>query len=98
MKKILTAAAIAALGLSLAACGSKAAETTAAAAEAETLTGSAEGFGGVVSVSLSRVGGKITEAKLTGDGETPDIGGKALARRSTAFPARRLPAPRQRMP
>lgn len=79
MKKILTAAAIAALGLSLAACGSKAAESTAAAAEAETLTGSAEGFGGMVSVSLSRVGGKITEAKLTGDGETPDIGGKALA-------------------
>lgn len=81
MKKILTAAAIAALGLSLAACGSKAAETTAAAAEAETLTGSAEGFGGVVSVSLSRVGGKITDAEvLAGKDNAADaVSGSTLA-------------------
>lgn len=84
MKKILTVATITAMGLSLAACGSKASiETSGTAAEAaesaaETLTGAAEGFGGEVSVELTRVDGKITEAKLTGDKETPEIGGKAL--------------------
>lgn len=79
MKKILTVLGAAVLGMSLAACGGKTAETSAAAAEAvETLTGAAEGFGGEVTVTLTRKDGRITEAKLTGDSETPDIGGKAL--------------------
>lgn len=91
MKKIATAALCGILGAGLTACGSsqtadpttQAPETTqtteTTAAEAETLTGTAEGFGGDVTVTLTMEGDKITACSITGDGETPDIGGKALA-------------------
>ena len=88
MKKSFVLALCGAAALSLAACGGKTAsttETTPAAATAgteaaagETLTGTADGFGGEVTVALTSVDGKITECKITGDKETPDIGGKAL--------------------
>ena len=54
------------------------AATTEAAAEAETLTGEADGFGGKVTVELSVKEGTITDAVITGDGETPTVGGAAL--------------------
>ena len=54
------------------------AATEAAASEAETLTGEADGFGGKVTVELSVKEGTITDAVITGDGETPTVGGAAL--------------------
>ena len=51
----------------------------AAAPKAGTYTATAEGFGGEVSVTLViDESGKITEATVTGDSETPEIGGAAL--------------------
>lgn len=41
-------------------------------------TGTAQGFGGEVKVTLSIDGDKITDAKAEGDKETPGIGGAAL--------------------
>lgn len=81
MKKSLLLALCGVAALSLAACGGKTAATseTTAATAGETLTGSAEGFGGDVTVTLTSADGKITECKITGDAETADIGGKALA-------------------
>lgn len=92
MKKIAAATLCGLLGAGLTACGSsqtaapttQAPETTqttetTAAAETETLTGTAEGFGGDVTVTLTMEGDKITACSITGDDETPDIGGKALA-------------------
>ncbi|WP_312698788.1 FMN-binding protein [Sedimentibacter sp.] len=44
----------------------------------ETLTGTAEGFGGEVSVTVVREGGKIVSVEVKGDGETPGIGTNAI--------------------
>lgn len=44
----------------------------------ETLTAEAPGFGGAVSVTLTVEDGKITAAEITGDSETPEVGGAAL--------------------
>lgn len=91
MRRILTAALCGAMGMSLVACGgnqasapaTQAAETTAAetteAAAGEEATGSAEGFGGEVTVTLTTADGTITACTIEGKDETPDIGGKALA-------------------
>ncbi len=43
-----------------------------------TFTGSGTGFGGEVTATLTVQDGQIVEAVLTGDGETPAIGGAAL--------------------
>ena len=48
------------------------------AALGETLTAQAPGFGGAVSVTLTVEGGKITAAEISGNSETPDVGGAAL--------------------
>ncbi len=42
------------------------------------LSGEAQGFGGPVSVQLTLSGDKITALEITGDGETPNIGGTAI--------------------
>ncbi|MBO5597321.1 MAG: FMN-binding protein [Oribacterium sp.] len=58
-----------------------AAETTKAAeaaSEGETLKGEADGFGRTVTAELTVADGKITDVVLTGDGETPTVGGAAL--------------------
>ncbi|ETP72777.1 hypothetical protein UYO_1194 [Lachnospiraceae bacterium JC7] len=91
MKKQYLTAAAALAALAITACGSQsapesttaaattpAATTEAAASEAETLTGEAEGFGGKVTVELTVKEGTITDAVITGDGETPTVGGAAL--------------------
>lgn len=85
MKKVLSATVVSAMVLGLAACGASgnAASTTAAAgssaaAQAETLKGEAKGFGGTVTVTITKEGDKITSATVEGKDETPDVGGKAL--------------------
>lgn len=42
-----------------------------------TFTGTAKGFGGDVSVTITVEDGRITDAVVTGDNETPSIGGQA---------------------
>ena len=54
------------------------APTTQAAPEATVVTGEAEGYGGPVTAEITLEGDKITDLKLTGDQETPGIGGAAL--------------------
>ena len=68
--------------LSLAACNSNnvpeaSKEETTEAQERE-LVGSAEGFGGTVTVTLTMKGDDIVKASIEGNDETPDVGGKAL--------------------
>ena len=66
MKRILSIALCGALcAATLADCGGSSSSST--AASAETLTGTAKGFGG-----------DVTACTLTGDDETPEIGGAAL--------------------
>ena len=77
MKRILSIALSGALCFSLAACGGSS-SSTAASSAAETLTGTAKGFGGDVTATLTVENGTITACTLTGDSETPDIGGAAL--------------------
>lgn len=43
-----------------------------------TFTGTAKGFGGDVSVTITVEDGRITDAVVTGDNETPSIGGQAV--------------------
>ena len=71
MKKTVGLLLCGAMVLTLTACGGKTA--------AETLTGTAQGYGGDVSVTLARENGKITACSIKGDKETPEVGGKALA-------------------
>ena len=46
--------------------------------ETVTVTGEAEGYGGVIKAEVTLAGEKIVGLSLTGDKETPDIGGAAL--------------------
>lgn len=74
MKKIRSVLAAAA-AFSLAACAS----TPSASAAAKVVTGTADGFGGTIKAEVTvDESGKITDLVLTGEDETPDIGGKAL--------------------
>ena len=57
------------------------------AQEAAVYTGTAPGFGGEVKVSFTLdENGRITGVKVTGDQETPAIGGQALEPRFQAPP------------
>ena len=77
IKRILSIALCGALcAATLAACGGSSSSST--AASAETLTGTAKGFGGDVTATLTVEDGAITACTLTGDDETPEIGGAAL--------------------
>ena len=74
MKKIRSVLAAAA-AFSLAACASK----PSASAAAKVVTGTADGFGGTITAKVTvDESGKITDLVLTGEDETPDIGGKSL--------------------
>ena len=74
MKKIRSVLAVVA-AFSLAACAS----TPSASAAATVVTGTADGFGGTITAEVTvDESGKITDLVLTGEDETPDIGGKAL--------------------
>ncbi len=50
----------------------------AAGGETKTLTGTANGFGGEVKVTVTVKGDDITEVKAEGAGETPGIGSEAI--------------------
>ena len=68
--------------LSLAACNANKVpeatkEETTEAQERE-LVGSAEGFGGTVTVTLTMRGDDIVKATIEGNDETPEVGGAAL--------------------
>ena len=59
-------------------------------ADARTATGTAAGFGGQVSVTLTMdAEGNLTDVAVTGDGETPDVGGKAIPTLQAAMKASR---------
>ena len=60
----------------LSACGPK--EPKESEVQAQNYTGTAKGFGGDVTVTLSVSDGKITKVTAEGKDETPDVGGKAL--------------------
>lgn len=76
-KRVSSLILCAALGFSLTACGGSQ-STAASSAASETKTGSADGFGGKVTATLTIADGKITECALEGADETPEVGGKAL--------------------
>ena len=50
-----------------------------------TYTGEAQGFGGKVSVAITVDKTKITDVKVTGDDETPQVGGAALEKLAAAI-------------
>lgn len=85
MKKTTVTALMAATALAVSACGSRPqpAETTAgpaetAPADTETLTGKGDGYGGEITVVLTRENGRITDVKITGDKETDGVGTPAI--------------------
>lgn len=53
--------------------------------EAGTYTGSAQGFGGTVTATVTVSASGIQSVELKGDGETPEIGGEALKKLGPAF-------------
>ena len=83
-KKLLAAALSLVLVVSLAGCGGGTPGSSATpnadggAFTPGTYEGSAQGFGGAVTVSITVDANSITDVKITGDGETPNIGGAAL--------------------
>ncbi len=74
MKKILKSVLAGFMAVSLAACAS----APASEAKSVTVTKTAQGFGGEVSVTLTLTDGKITDVVLEGKDETPAVGGAAL--------------------
>lgn len=65
--------------LSLAACGPKENEPGNETPNTpQTVTKTAQGYGGEVSVTITFTDGTITDVTIVGDGETPSIGGAAL--------------------
>ena len=77
------------VGVSLAACGGSSSSTAAGV----TKTGSAEGFGGAVTATLTvDANGTVTDCKLEGAQETESIGGAALEELSKQVVAANGPA------
>ena len=76
MKRVLTGLILGAMGFSLAACGGG--KTESKAAGDSSLSGSAKGFGGDVTVTLTKKDGKIIEAKIEGANETDNVGKAAI--------------------
>lgn len=72
MKKTAAVLLCGAMLLGMAACGEK-------KPGGETLTGTARGYGGDVTVTLTKENGVIAACSIKGDNETPEVGGKALA-------------------
>jgi len=77
MKKLSLLLVLALMLFSFAGC-SKGEEPAAATDEAKTLTGTAEGFGGEVSVTVTLNGDDITAVEVVGDSETQGIGTNAI--------------------
>ena len=68
--------------LSLAACNAnkvpEATKEETTEAQEKELVGSAEGFGGTITVTLTMKGDDIVKASIEGNDETPEVGGAAL--------------------
>jgi len=75
MKKALSLILVLLMVTSLFGCASKPTEQPAAAS---TLTGTGEGFGGEVTVTVTKEGDKITKVEAVGANETAGIGSKAI--------------------
>ena len=75
MKKAVSLVLVVLMVTSLFGCAS---QTTAEAPKAETLTGTGEGFGGEVTVTVTKEGDKITNVEAVGANETAGIGDKAI--------------------
>lgn len=77
-KRVTSIVLCAALAAGLSACGGDKQPDSSAPA-GDILTDSADGYGGPVTVTLTRSGGVITACTIQADQETQEIGGKALA-------------------
>ena len=90
IRKLIAAVAMSlVVGVSLAACGGGSSSTAAGV----TKTGSAEGFGGAVTATLTvDANGTVTDCKLEGAQETESIGGAALEELSKQVVAANGPA------
>ena len=74
MKKLISVALAGCMVVSLAACGSASSSTassTASSAAGETLTGQGQGFGGVITATVTVEGDTITGVTFDGADETP---------------------------
>ncbi|EHR34104.1 FMN-binding protein [Helcococcus kunzii] len=79
MKKLLSMALAAVLVFSLVGCGNNANDTKGEAkTEAKVLKGEADGYKGKVTVEVTKDGDKITDLKIEGKDETPEIGQEAI--------------------
>lgn len=81
MKKLISVALVGCMAVSLAACGSASSSTassTASSAAGEILTGQGQGFGGVITATVTMEGDTITGVTFDGPDETPEIGGAAF--------------------
>lgn len=76
MKKAVSLILVLLMVTSLFGCASQ--TTTEPGGEAQTLTGTGEGFGGEVTVTVTKEGDKITKVEPVGDKETAGIGDKAI--------------------
>lgn len=80
MKRAVSLILAGSLALSLAACGSSASSSVAASSTAATtLTGKGNGFGGVITATVTMEGDTITAVSLDGPDETENVGGAALS-------------------
>mgnify|MGYP004501982653 CR=1 FL=1 len=79
MKRAASLILVGSLALSLAACGSSASSTAASSAAGTTLTGKGDGFGGVITATVTMEGDTITAVSFDGPNETESVGGAALS-------------------
>ncbi len=80
MKRAVSLILAGSLALSLAACGGSASSTSTAASSAAgtTLTGKGDGFGGVITATVTMEGDTITAVSFDAPDETESVGGAAL--------------------
>lgn len=81
MKRAVSLILAGSLALSLAACGGSASSTstTASSAAGTTLTGKGDGFGGVITATVTVEGDTITAVSFDAPDETESVGGAALS-------------------
>ena len=79
MSKLFRSAVAVLAAVSMAACSAP------EAPKGETFTGEADGFGGKITAEVTVTEGKITALTLTGEGETPSIGGEAIPQLTDAI-------------
>lgn len=78
MKKLSLVLALSLALFSFTGCAKGEEPTAAGGEEAKTLTGTAQGFGGDVTVTVTVNGDDITDIKAVGDSETDGIGSNAI--------------------